>query len=405
MEEFVQVIEEKKPYESHFFDDLKQTRLRRNDETLYSLENEFNHVLGINDGNVFTPDQEEIANFAAVNYLLGIFGINIASFNAIPAGFIASYNKGNHEYKTFLCAEFIIVPEIQKLCDEKIKQGIDCVLYQNIKDILIKKRMTLLERTLLIASCIQNYNNKEINENITVAYISLNDKNTKNCDNNNIVVGRIIAKDLGIPEEKTKKFIEDILKISGQVYEVVGASFEDPRLFPLERYKELARSGTNIYSRKNGLSEEERQKVFEGSRLFCELMYGVILPGYYTYKGKNRNGDVIAQDSQILNRKEMIETFKSILGYDHMDDERILNITRLIGLCSTDYSADMTEAVYKRIRDYKLDRFQSVNNQLEETIKQDADAIVKECIPLTPNNKEQKIEAGKELSGQIFNKK
>ena len=68
----------------NLFTELKGKKLTRNERCEYTLGDQLlDHTIGINDSLVLTPDEEQIALFAASNFLFGIFGINVTAFTAI----------------------------------------------------------------------------------------------------------------------------------------------------------------------------------------------------------------------------------------------------------------------------------------------------------------------------------
>lgn len=355
--------------ERNYFEYLKQLKLERDEKGFYSLNDESaNHLFGINDYMTLTPDQYHIALFAAANYLFGVFGVNISSFTAISAGYLASYTKNSAFYGTFFTNEFFLISELLKLCDEKIKTNEDTILYTGIKDIL-SKQMTLLEKALMISSYLKENNRANIDEKIIESVNKYDKVNQQNCNDNHFIICKVIAGgndklacDLnGIKDLKEEEAMQ---KIDELVSSLALST-------PIDK---------NNYA----------QELQKGYAKYQVILGDFILPGYLTYRGTNRNGDAIEQKSQILNEQSRITELKKILGYDNLDyvgrKDTFINVISILNMCSTDYSADMVYNVMKRIGAYQYQG---------ENINDTVNLLINTTIPLTPNNWEQRSETRK----------
>ena len=349
---------------SNYFDELKQLQLLRNKEGYYTLnDSNIDYFFGINDFLTLTPDQYHMALFAASNYFFGIFGINVSSFVAVSAGYLASYLKDEQFYGTFFTNEYYLNNEFKKLCDEKINNNDHIQFYSYVKEVL-SKDIPLMEKALMVSTYLKNNNLLDIKSNINTSLQHYDLVNQKNCNDNHFLICKVIfgddeskARDLNaIKDLKDEELMENIQKLISL------------KIFKTDDDKDMY--VTNLQ---------------EGRYKYRQILYDFILPGYLTYRGTDREGNRIEQKSQILNETDRIQKLKNILGYDILDysDRKnlFINVICILNMCSTDYSADMVYNVMCAINEYCYQG---------ENYDKSVETIIADNIPLTPNNWEQK---------------
>lgn len=334
-----------------FFDKLRKTKLKRREDGTYVLDNEnLNRTLAMGDTTlVLTPDQSQIASFAAMTFLFGLFNINVETFTSIPTGFIATYKKGEEFYGTF-CSfpDSYIENAIIELCDENSKEIKDTksVVYGRIKEIMSKSNTTLVEKAVIISTYIKTvevnplYSAHMLHASIQNAKIKFKKANSNNCDDNHKLLCRVIAKG---NSDLANALID--VKVEGN---------------------------PNTYG----------QNLDEYSQKYDEIMDQFILPGYLSYRGFDRDNNPLNQQSQILNEKGRIDTIMKILGYENLKwpDEKFKNIIHVLNMCSTDYAADMVEAALDKIIKANVNE-QEIDGYINEILS---------VIPATPNNLKEK---------------
>lgn len=268
-----------------FFDDLKNKKLKRNEDNFYTLEDEgLDRLFGINNVLTLTPNEENIANFAAINYFFGLFGINVESFTAVPSGYLASYNKDNEFYGTFWIDPYYITNEFIKLCDEKINNNENSNIYTNIKMILLNNSLSLLKKSLLVSSYINKEGISIFNDKLGNAIKIYEEVNNKNCNDNHQILREVVANDQEKYDELLNYFI-----LPGYLH-----------------YRGYDRDNNKIDQRSQILNDVTRIDL-----LMKMLNYDTML--YYEKKPK----------------------FKDIIS--------------ILNMCSTDYSADMAYNLFKSI--------------------------------------------------------
>jgi len=376
-----------------YFSIIKDLKLDRDENYEYTLGDSLaDSTLGINNREVLTPDQNAIALFAATNYLFGVLGINVSTFTAVPAGFVASYTEDDEHYGTFLVCEQSIAAELASFCENKIRKFNNLIqdankknisgdelaelfkkyklskekneLYNILKPIFDRQDITVLEKALLVSDLVKEMENDRINSNIESAKGSFDfANNKKNCPINDLIVCKIIAEET-LPDNADSQLKEMLISDTNKIGDAIthGAKVEESIM---------------TYLAKNPRDETYIELLRECVRLHHEIMDVYILPGYSTYMGKVPD----QQNSQILNGFQHIMRLKDILGYDKIDFDKKDKMVKILNICSTDYSADAVDAIFGEIKDYSYGK---------ENVHITASEIINSSIPTQRNIKQRR---------------
>lgn len=284
-----------------FFKNLSNKLLKRKEDGFYTLGDEnLDSLWGLTQQSPnFTLDKECVENFAGYVFLIGLFGYNVANFTSIPAGFMATFQKGKESTTVVITnsvADYykqVLVDLIDKKLNSKTTSYQEVILFRFIKDLLEEKEFSILDIALLANEKINK--SKEfscLQKNIENAmYPFSGDKdslNSKNCNDNHILLRRIC-------EER----VCDNLQIK---------------------------------------SDEEVDQLYN------YVLQEWILPGYFVYRGFNRKGEPVEQKATVLNDTERF----SLLEQKLKDREKI---SIAINMCATDYTADVVYAILEKIKD------------------------------------------------------
>ena len=344
-----------------FFDELKDTKLERKDGKYTLGRQDYDHLFGINDVMTLTPNEKSIASLANATYLFGILGVNINSFTAVASGYLASFSGESYE-ATFIINEYedYIKNELIKLCSKKIEEDTEYtpLYYYIIKSINVGQPLS--EVALNTSSFINRFKLRKETAKTSNAIEQFNKVNQQNCADNHMILCKIFfnneeyAKDLNELKELT-----DTDEIKDRIHE-----------FASEKY--------------NFDESEEKKytiKMYEALRLYDIILHDFIIPGYLTYRGRDRDNKRIIQDSQIINDDKRLESLiillkskQEIFGY-----EITPSLIQILNMCSTDYTADMAYDYMNGIASF---RASEINNKVEE--------MIDDYIPRTYNNEEEK---------------
>ena len=353
-----------------FFDQLKSCELVRKNGK-YSLGREdFDHLFGINDVMALTPNQENIAKLSDLTYLLGLLDINIKSFTAVAAGFLATYSSnddynknynGENYTSTFLISsnEEDIKKEIVKECRKKIKSNA-----LNINNEIFYRIIELIEDGFSLSNVVF-YTNLFID---TYGYVNIKDKHTKalaefdrvnqqNCNDNHYILCKIIFN-----EEKLANELNEIKDLTNDK-EISERIHEFAKNNNLSRYDEI------MYSK----------RMLSGIKLYRKILHKFILPGYLTYRGRDRDNNIIPQDSMILNDSNRIKSLIDLLNNNGNSYEVLKSITLILNICSTDYTADMAYSYLTGISSFT-----------EAKDNSEIQTLLDNTIPKTENNIQDK---------------
>ena len=366
---------------------IKNTRLRRNEYGIYTLDDiDLDRTLGLDD-KVFTltPDKEQITTLAAMTYLFGIFGMSIESFTAIPLGYIATYKNGG----TYITYAPVIEEELVNLCNseikrlEKDKNGQLIKLYEGILKIIKNTELSLFEKSIMISglktdevklphSLNELYLDKE-GKPTSVVLEDFKSANKNNCDTNDSLLCNILAgytkekQDLGVMDDWSKMLADDLIQIMKTKREGIEPVISD------------------LVNKHNFSSEEEKARYFQmlcsRKKIFDETYSSYIISGYYTYMGRDEKKKMIPQDGELLNKKEQIDKIgEKISETEDNDYLHHLYLRHVLNLCSTDYSADVVFKLLKSITTYFKGR-----SELKNVVYR-----FEKDIPKAPRNKNDK---------------
>ena len=310
-----------------FFEDLKKKRLRRNDGHFYTLDDPtLDRLFCINTELTLTPNPIHIENFAASNYLYSLFGMKIDAFTAVAAGFVASYVKNNEEndfYGTFFLSDTLYV------LNDIIKLCEEKINSEENKEVYvhIKEVLQNKDTSLLEKSILISSYLKQNN-------ITMFDKNINDSFNSYKAVNDQNCKDNHL-------ILEDFTDHEGPMFHTI-----------LDEY---------------------------------------IIPGYFSYMGHDRERNPLPQMPQILNEYDRINLLMKLLKYDELPSRertsKLSNIVSVLNMCSTDYTADVVQELFKKVIEYEKivdeSNYKEVVKELEET------------IPKAPGNDNKRNEAYK----------
>ena len=281
------------------FEKIYNLKLERNDKLVYTLgDNTLDTLWGLDqEYPSFAPSKDQIENFAAFTYLFGICGYTPYNFSAIPSGYVATYKSGD-DYKTVLIGKEdsavlnFYKEKLLELVKSKANRGTHLGrVYDYLKWLLEGKDMSLKEVCLSMGFKLNNMNAetaKIFKERISKAMFEFSSDekslNSRNCDQNHIILDMITSKVLG-------------------------------------------------YDYKN-LNDEQKEKVRELSE---DILNNWIYKGYLTYRGYDRNDNPLFRDENVLNRLHRLDEINEKL-------HSFEGISKILTMCATDYSADL---VYK----------------------------------------------------------
>ena len=346
-----------------FFDELRAEKLERKDGKYTLGRDDYDHLFGINDVMTLTPNEKSVASLANVTFLFGVLGININSFTAVASGYLASFNGDGYE-ATFIINEYedYIKKEMIKLCKIKIEEDTEYTPLYNYIISLIKENLPLSEIALNTSSYINRFGLREEKIKTLNAIDQFNKINQQNFSDNHMILCKIIfrneeyAKDLNELKE-----ISDIDEVNEKIYN-----------YAKEKY--------------NFSDKEEKEyinKMLEARRLYDIIMHDFILPGYLSYRGRDRNNKRIIQDSQIINDEQrltslmvLLKSKKDIFGYYILP-----SVIQILNMCSTDYTADMAYDYMNGISSFRA-------SEINDTVEK----MMDDYIPRTFNNEEEKKE-------------
>lgn len=332
----------------NIFNELRNYTLTRNNQGVYVLkkgndETSLNKIFGLSTITL-TPDEHQINNFAAMCYLYGLFGINVSAFTAVPAGFIATFSKDNNEYGTFFTDPYYVSQDIMRLCEEQTKEEPqNSNFYKMVATILEDSKLSLLERSLMISSFIQQTDIKKREEE---AIKQFNVVNQQNCDDNHLVLEDIVS--------LNKDLLADLNQVNKS---------ETPNETIIE-----------LVNKREFSSESDKDEYLEqlkgAKETFNKVLSEFILDsGYFVYRGRNKE-----QDGTVLNKQDRAAILRNILKSNNPnknDDDISADIIDIYNMCSTDYSADIVYDVLVKISENNK---QQVNSE----------------VPKAENNKEEK---------------
>lgn len=349
-----------------FFDELKECKLERQD-CLYSLgRDDFDHLFGINDVMTLTPDDKCVKALADITFLFGVLGINIESFTAVASGYLASYSGDGYE-ATFIVNgyEDYVKEEILKICNEIIEEDSSYTpLYVFITN-LINNGYSLSYIALATSSFINGFSLRKVKDQTVKAMEQFNNVNQQNCHDNHFILCKIFfsneeyAKDLN-----ELKDISDLGEVASKIHMIAKEK----------------------YSFTEEEEEEYKNKMYEALRLYDIVLNDFILPGYLTYRGRDRDNNKIEQDSKIINDQHRIDSLITLLKskQDIFNYDIIPSIIQILNMCSTDYTADMAYDYMSGISSFK-------NSVIDDDVLES----MKKYIPTTENNSEEKKETRK----------
>ena len=352
----------------NLLEQLRNYRLVRNADNIYVLKNgadesSLDRVFGLSTVTL-TPDKESISNFAAMAYLYGLFGIEVSTFTAVPAGYIASFQKGKEFYGTFFSEPYYVTKDLIGLCDGMLKRygtllasskteeeqkaaNEEINLLYAIRAELSNKDHSITDKALAISGLTKT---STMEENITSAISKMGKVNNENCELNDGILEDIItgSKAISADLELINKEVKKGRTVKSVIMELVeGKSF-------------ASLNETMDYV----LALQHSKDTFDA------IMNSFILDsGYHVYKGNVRR-----QDGAILNSQERVPLLMSILKRHNpskSEEQLYADLVDVLNMCSTDYSADVVIDVMKAIRE---------NNKEK----------IDEAIPVALNNSEEK---------------
>lgn len=307
----------------------------------------------------FTPDKEQICNFASICYLFSLFNIKISGFSAIPSGYVASFERNGKFFGTFTTDPTYISKVAKDLCGEE-----DSEFYKKVSSIISNTDKSLIERCLEISGLNKD---EAIAESVAKAIESFDDANGQNCKDNDTIIENIICTD---PMVMRDLFVINSVvslplgqKVSREVLDIVIAKVVDRRSFNSIEER-------NAYLTKVTKSKKDYDDIFDNF---------IINSGYYVYRGMGKE-----QDGKVLNSSERIKELKRKLQEikPNADSRAIASdIIDIINICATDYSADIVYAVFNCIANGEGEKIDSVipnnegNKEEKEKLRRDRNPI------------------------------
>lgn len=255
-----------------YFEDLFNTKLERKEPSkFYTLGDEkLDHGFGLdNMAAALTPSKEQIEQFASLTYLFGMLGYKVSEFTAVPAGYLVGLENGGKS-GTIIISEGTkseYLKKIFEIVDEKANSGELSHEEQEFFN-LAKSRIDYNERLGegLIVACaelnailknspeLERLNSLAVASAEPINFNSNGSVNKRNCDENQILIERMVREKMGLPLDE------------------------------------------------ESLTEEQIQKTREIGKT---LLQDQILPYYRKY---------MAGSSQILSSEEMIKHFAEVFG-------------------------------------------------------------------------------------------
>ena len=344
-----------------FFDELKKEKLERKAGKYTLGRNDYDHLFGINDVMTLTPDEKSIASLANVTFLFGVLGVNINSFTAVASGYLATFSGEGYE-ATFIINEYedYIKKELVELCRKKVEEDIEYTPIFKYIISLIKDRFPLSEIALNTSSYINRFLLIDEKMKTSKAINQYNKVNQQNCSDNHTIICKILFSDEEYAKDLNElKEISDIDEINKKIHKLAKEKYNFSDTF----------------------EKEYTSKMLEALRMYDIILHDFILPGYLTYRGRDRNNKRIIQDSQIINDEQrltslmvLLKSKKDFFGYDILP-----SIIQILNMCSTDYTADMAYDYMNGIASF---RDSEINNTVEE--------MMDDFIPRTFNNDSEK---------------
>lgn len=348
--------------------------LARNEHGLYTLNDEdLDYAYGLNNRLVLTPNEEQIATFAAMNYLFGIFNVTVSSFAAVPAGFLVSYSRYGEFYGTTPTIEAVAITELVKLCNEKIKNEDNAKFYNEMKIAIMEREKPLVEKAITVKKLVLIYRLKEVKENTKNAIEAFKRADNRNCEKNDLNICRVVANG-----------DEDIAKAIYKIDCFAG-------LFSSTFFETVVRNRARFVVNTTKLNDREDrekcvQEIVTGVFRYHELMQSYVYPGYEKYRGKTMNNKRIEQIPNILNDVERFEELFNLLGCNSSDTEErnrgLKGMVQISSICSTDYSADIVLSVMKKIDELKWVTWKGIGKRTSK--------VISRTVPSNPENEEQK---------------
>ena len=287
---------------------------------------------------------------------------------------IASYEKDGEFYGTFTTYEPALRDEFLSLIREKLESHPSlAIYYRGLYKILYDNKDTpLIDSAIMAMSYINDHSKYGLldtfKKNLKTAVEKYDKVNLQNCDDNDLITASEIV-------NGDQALTQDIYGINA----VLGALKK--KGVPDSLCDEIVEKCVRLFAtkRRSERNEEEyQQQLREGYGKFHQLMDNFILPGYFSYRGRNTE-----QQSQILNDAERIETIMDIIGINREDEEDrrrgLRSATIISNICSTDYSADPACDIVKGIM--ALDTIVDKSNV--ESVRR---GILSKVNPPTPYN-------------------
>lgn len=302
------------------FDKIYDSELTRDENNLYTLgDSRLDMTFNLKQQSpVFTPNKKHIEDFAAISYLFSILGFTPFNFTATTMGYIACYNNGE-ESKTIMIDNGPITKiyrqKIKTLIDEKLKGNNlnkdERFILEQTSVLMENDNMDMIDICLFINSLGAD---KIFNVNIEKTMFEFSpDKrslNSKNCDNNHEILRVICCEVLGY----------------------------DP----------------------DSMNKEQSAEVEE---LYKDILNNWILPGYLTYKGKDRSGKSIYHDTDSLtNLNRLNELFSKVKSKEHL--------VKILNMCATDYTADIVYdvlCIINNCKDVQVSK-ESINDTISDSL-------------------------------------
>ena len=317
------------------------------------IDKELSRHYGIPDVFVLTPGKKSIEKFAALNYLFSLLGIKVKEFTACKDGYLATFvdDKGEQQGTYFTGDSLVLLNDVLQLAENNNRQDIVDIIER-----AAEKGQSLLDICKIISSNIDKPKNPLTNNNFFTNFKAVNDNN---CDRNHELICRLLC------NNSTTDLCQQLINLRNIDLLSSDLSEEEIRnkISELERdalgeedeaEKQKIQAKINEYNQV--LSSPE---LLEQKRLYDGILFGTILPGYFTYIGKTRAGDPLKQDGMVLNKKAIISDLAKLLGYTdetfqnikspeekRIAIEKVEKLALLLNIASTDYSADFVQAIF-----------------------------------------------------------
>ena len=342
------------------FDALKNYKLTRDEDGRYTLENhhetmDLDHLFGL-DTITLNPGEQQMTDFATICYLYGILGINVTNFTAIPAGYIASFEKNGKFCGTFMSYPPYAIQDLKEKFQDKYEQDGN-QFYRFLSNFLDDDSLSLTDKVLYISQIINNTPLIDIQENINRALEMYDKANQQNCADNHLILEDIVS--------ASDEILADLHQVNLMEPNIKNDLSKYDRVFEVVEKKSFAsQRDKNIYL----------CRLIEAKYDYDTILSSFILEsGYYVYRGKNKK-----QDGNVLNDTNKVGLLRSLLGKDDVSEENKA-VVDILNMCATDYSADIVYDIFKKI---------AGANQLE----------LKEEVPKVENNEQSKANFRRENS-------